>query len=295
MIWRTNARAFDLGTRGIIAGILNVTPDSFSDGGEHASIEAAVAHGLRMAREGADILDIGGESTRPGAVPLDTDEELRRVIPVIEQLAGRTSAALSIDTSKAAVARAALSAGAEIVNDITALRGDPRMAEVLAETGAAVILMHMQGTPQTMQVAPHYDNVTEEVVEFLRERAEAARRAGIASDRIALDPGIGFGKTVEHNLRLTSGLGILAALGFPVMLGVSRKSFLSKLAPDGGRDDRDFATAGLTALGRALGARLFRVHAVRENLRSLRAVEAVLNLPPPTRSGDCRAERQTNY
>lgn len=295
MIWRTSRRAFDLETRGIIMGILNVTPDSFSDGGEHASVEDAIGHGLRLAREGAEILDIGGESTRPGAEPLSADEELRRVIPVIERLAGRTSAALSIDTSKAEVARAAMAAGAEIINDITALRGDPAMTGVLLETGAAIVLMHMQGTPRTMQNAPRYNNVTDDVADFLREHADAALRAGIAADRIAVDPGIGFGKTAEHNLQLVAGLDAMTRLGFPVLLGVSRKSFLAGVAPCGERADRDFATAGLTALGRTLGARLFRVHAVRANLCALRAAEAVLNASVPTRSAGCRAGRQTSY
>lgn len=294
MIWRTSRRAFDLETRGIIMGILNVTPDSFSDGGEHASVGDAVGHGLRLAGEGAEILDVGGESTRPGAEPLSADEELRRVIPVIERLAGRTSAALSIDTSKAEVARAAVAAGAEIINDITALRGDPAMTGVLLETGAAIVLMHMQGTPRTMQNAPRYGNVTDDVADFLRARADTALRAGIAADRIAVDPGIGFGKTAEHNLQLVAGLDAMTRLGFPVLLGVSRKSFLAGAAPCGERADRDFATAGLTALGRTLGARLFRVHAVRVNLCALRAAEAALNAPAPTRSGGCRAGRQTS-
>ncbi len=275
MIWRTTRRAFDLGSRGLIMGILNVTPDSLSDGGDHVNAVDAVEHGIRMAGEGAEIIDVGGESTRPGAEPVTVEEELRRVVPVIEQLAARVPAAISIDTSKAEVARAAVAAGAEIINDITALRGDPAMAGVAAESGAAVILMHMQGTPRTMQQDPRYTDVVREVADFLRERIEAARAAGIAADRLAVDPGIGFGKTAEHNLGLIAGLGEMAGLGCPVLLGVSRKSFL---AATGCEDmaDRDAATAALTALGRKSGAHIFRVHAVRPNIRALRAAEAVL-------------------
>ena len=276
MIWRTSRRAFDLERRGAIMGILNATPDSFSDGGAHATAEAAVGHGLRMADEGADILDVGGESTRPGAGPVTAGEEIRRVIPVIEGLAARCGAAISIDTSKAEVARAALAAGAEIINDITALRGDPEMASLAAESGAAVVLMHMRGTPQTMQADPRYGDVVREVAEFLRGRVAAAMAAGVGADRIAVDPGIGFGKTAEHNLRLVAGLGEIAALGRPVLFGASRKSFLAAAAGCADMDERDAATAALTALARKSGARVFRVHAVRANVRALRIAEAVL-------------------
>ncbi len=276
MIWRTNRRTFNLGSRGLIMGILNTTPDSFSDGGMHADAGNAIEHGLRMAAEGADIIDIGGESTRPGAATIPPDEELRRVIPVISGLAQRTNAAISIDTSKAAVARAAVGAGAEIINDITALRGDPEMAAVAAETGAGLVLMHMLGTPRTMQEDPDYDNVVREVAEFLTERIAAAQAEGIAPDRLAVDPGIGFGKTAEHNLQLVAGLGAFVRLGRPVLLGVSRKSFLAAAACCCSVDDRDAATIALTGLGRSLGGRIFRVHAVRSNVHALRATEAVL-------------------
>ena len=275
MIWRTNRRTFDLAHRGVIMGVINVTPDSFSDGGNFVSVDAAVEHGLRMAAEGAEILDIGGESTRPGAAPVSADEELRRVIPVIERLSGQTSAALSIDTSKASVARAAVAAGAEIINDVTALRGDDHMAQVAAESGCAVVLMHMQGTPRTMQQDPQYGEVVEEVVAHLRQRIEAARSAGIAADRMAIDPGIGFGKTVEHNLQLIAGLGEFTALGHPVLLGVSRKSFLATAAQCPKVEDRDLPTAALTAIGYGSGARIFRVHAVRPNVQALRLAEAL--------------------
>jgi dihydropteroate synthase len=276
MIWRTSRRAFDLTHRGVIMGVINVTPDSFSDGGVFNDAATAIAHGLRLAEDGAEILDVGGESTRPGSGAVPRDEELRRVLPVIEGLAGRTTAALSIDTSKADVARAALEAGAEIINDVTALRGDGEMARVGAESGAGVVLMHMRGTPRTMQKDPHYDAVARDVAGFLRERLEAARAAGIARDRLAVDPGIGFGKTAEHNLELIASLGTIAGLGCPVVLGVSRKSFLAAAAGCPDVADRDAPTVALTGLGRELGARIFRVHAVRANVEALRMTEAIL-------------------
>ena len=276
MIWRTSRRAFDLTHRGVIMGVINVTPDSFSDGGVFNDAATAIAHGLRLAAEGAEILDVGGESTRPGSGAVPRDEELRRVLPVIEGLAGRTPAALSIDTSKADVARAALEAGAEIINDVTALRGDGEMARVGAESGAGLVLMHMRGTPRTMQKDPHYDAVARDVADFLRGRLDAARAAGIARDRLAVDPGIGFGKTAEHNLELIASLGTFAGLGCPVVLGVSRKSFLAAAAGCPDIADRDAPTVALTSLGRELGARIFRVHAVRANVEALRMTEAIL-------------------
>jgi dihydropteroate synthase len=275
MIWNTGRRTFDLAQRGVIMGVINVTPDSFSDGGNFTSFEAAVEHGLRLVDEGAEILDIGGESTRPGAAPVPAEEELRRVIPVIEGLAAKTTAALSIDTSKASVARAAVAAGAEIINDVTALRGDDDMAHVAAASGAAVVLMHMRGTPRTMQQDPQYDDVVTEVATHLAQRIDAACAAGIGSDRIAIDLGIGFGKTVEHNLQLIAGLGRFAALGYPVLLGVSRKSFLATAAQCQNVDDRDVPTAVLTAEGFRLGARIFRVHAARPNTQALRLAESL--------------------
>jgi dihydropteroate synthase len=274
MIWRTARRAFDLAHRGLIMGVLNTTPDSFSDGGLFEGVEEAVAQGLRLAAEGADILDLGGESTRPGAAAVGAEEEIRRVVPVIRELSARTDTAISIDTSKAEVARTALAAGAEIVNDVTALR-DPAMAGVVAEAGAAVVLMHMRGDPRTMQQDPSYDDVFTEVRDFLRASAAAAVSAGIAPERIALDPGIGFGKTVEHNLRLIAGLGSFASLGFPVLRGASRKSFLATAAHCPDVAGRDAPTAALTALGYQAGARIFRVHAARPNMQALRLAEAV--------------------
>jgi dihydropteroate synthase len=275
MIWNTRRRTFDLANRGVIMGVINVTPDSFSDGGNFTAASAAVDHGLRLVDEGAEILDIGGESTRPGAAPVTAEEELRRVLPVIEGLAAKTGAALSIDTSKASVARAAVAAGAEIINDVTALQGDDDMARVAAESACAVVLMHMRGTPRTMQQDPHYDNVVTEVAVHLVQRVDAARAAGIVADRIAIDPGIGFGKTVEHNLQLIAGLGRFAELGHPVLLGVSRKSFLASAAQCQNVEDRDVPTAVLTAEGYRLGARIFRVHAVQPNVQALRLAEAL--------------------
>jgi dihydropteroate synthase len=276
MIWQTSRSAFDLTHRGVIMGVINVTPDSFSDGGAFGTAQAAIDHGLRLAEEGAEILDIGGESTRPGSEAVPVGEELRRVLPVIEGLAGRTSAALSIDTSKADVARAAMAAGAEIINDVTALRGDEAMTEVVAQTNAGVVLMHMRGTPRTMQKDPHYDDVAREVADFFRERLAAAHAVDIAPDRLAIDPGIGFGKTMEHNLELIASLGAFADLGCPVVLGVSRKSFLAAAAGCEAIADRDAPTVALTGLGRERGARIFRVHAVRPNVAALRVAEAVL-------------------
>jgi dihydropteroate synthase len=275
MIWNTGRRTFDLAHRGVIMGVINVTPDSFSDGGNFTAANDAVDHGLRLVDEGAEILDIGGESTRPGANPVTADDELRRVLPVIEGLAAKTGAALSIDTSKATVARAAVAAGAEIINDVTALQADEEMPHVAAEKGCAVVLMHMRGTPRTMQQDPHYDNVVTEIAAHLIARIAAARAAGIVSDRIAIDPGIGFGKTVEHNLQLIAGLGQFAALGHPVLLGVSRKSFLATAAGCTEVGERDLPTAILTAEGFRLGARIFRVHAVRPNVQALRLAEAL--------------------
>jgi dihydropteroate synthase len=249
-----------------IMGILNVTPDSFSDGGRFADARAAVEHGLAMAEQGAEIVDVGGESTRPGSLPVEEGEELRRVVPVIEGLlAAGLRAQISIDTSKLAVARAALDAGASFVNDVTALRGDPAMAALVAERGADCCLVHMQGDPLTMQRNPVYGDVVAEVGEFLRERVEAAVAAGVARERILIDPGIGFGKSVEHNLELLARLDELVALGQPVLIGTSRKSFLAKLG-----HDRLAGTIASNVIALLRGASVFRVHdvaAVRDALQ----------------------------
>jgi len=255
-------------------GVVNVTPDSFSDGGLYFEVEAAVAHGKELVRDGAEILDIGGESTRPGAEPVEEGEEMGRVVPVIEGLAG-VDAAISIDTSKAAVAAAALDAGATIVNDITALRGDPAMAALCAERGATVVLMHMAGTPRTMQEAPAYGDVVAEVRAFLAERLEAATAAGIEEERIWLDPGIGFGKTAEHNMELLRRLGELRELGRPLVVGASRKSFIGRV--DGsGPGERLGGTIAASVLAAAEGAEALRVHDVAEARQALAVAAAVL-------------------
>ena len=256
-------------------GVINVTPDSFSDGGARLARADAVAAGLEMAEQGAGIIDIGGESTRPGASPVTLGEELDRVLPVIESLAS-AGLIVSVDTSKPEVARAAVESGAEIVNDVTAASSEG-MAEVIAASRAGVVLMHMKGTPRTMQNSPHYDDVLGEVMAFLEARAGLVMEAGAERSSIALDPGIGFGKTVSHNLLLIDGLGELAALGFPVVLGASRKSFLGKLTGIEGPGGRDGATAVTTALGFERGARIFRVHDVVSSLAALRVAGAIVS------------------
>jgi dihydropteroate synthase len=245
-----------------VMGVVNVTPDSFSDGGLYADADTAIAHGVELEAEGADILDIGGESTRPGAEPVAADAELQRVLPVIGGLRERgVTAEISIDTSKAAVAAAALDAGATLVNDVTALRSDPAMAELVAARGVSCCLMHMLGEPRTMQDDPRYEDVVSDVKAFLEERLAFAVASGIAEERILLDPGIGFGKTAEHNLELLARLDELVALGRPVVIGTSRKSFLGRIT---GRpvDDRLAATIATNVLAYERGARVFRVHDV---------------------------------
>lgn len=259
-----------------LMGVINVTPDSFSDGGEYLDPAAAVRHGVELVRQGADMLDIGGESTRPGAMPVGAEEERRRVLPVIEGLvAAEVGAQLSIDTSKAAVAAEALAAGATLVNDVTALRGDPKMAEVVADAGADCCLMHMLGEPRTMQEDPRYDDVVDEVKAFLEERLAFAVAAGIAEERILLDPGIGFGKTAAHNLELLARLRELLTLGPPVLVGTSRKSFLGRLT---GRpvDQRLAGTIASCVLAYERGARVFRVHEVAPVADALRVAAATV-------------------
>jgi dihydropteroate synthase len=262
-----------------IMGVLNVTPDSFSDGGEWFSFDDAVAHGRELAEQGAAILDVGGESTRPGAEPVSEDEELRRVVPVIEALVG--AAQLSIDTSKLAVARAALDAGATYVNDVTAFRAAPEMASLVAERGVECCLMHMLGEPRTMQHDPRYEDVVDDIKAFLSERVAFAVGAGIAEQRIAVDPGIGFGKTVEHNLELLRRLDEIAALGFEVVIGTSRKSFLGKLTGRDDPHDRVAATLATTVLALERGATVFRVHDVPETADALKVAAATLRRDGP--------------
>jgi dihydropteroate synthase len=255
-------------------GVVNVTPDSFSDGGVNFDPDDAVATARLMVDEGAAIVDVGGESTRPGSGGVSADEELRRVVPVLERLDGLP---LSIDTSKAEVARRALALGAELVNDVTALRGDPRMAEVVAESGAYLCLMHMQGDPRTMQADPRYDDVVDDVKAFLAERLAAAVAAGIPEQRICLDPGIGFGKTVEHNFELVRRLPDLTALGRPVVVGFSRKSSLGRLLGDPTATTGSVAASvGAAVAAYERGATLLRVHDVREHVEALAAARAAL-------------------
>ncbi|MCE5229400.1 dihydropteroate synthase [bacterium] len=262
MRWQLIDRSYDLSRRVLVMGIVNVTPDSFSDGGKFFDIERAADHALELIAQGADILDIGGESTRPGSDAVSVEEELRRVVPVIERLAGKIQVPISIDTMKAEVARQAVAAGAQIINDVTALRGDPKMAGVAGETKAAVVLMHMIGTPKTMQQEPRYGDVVTEVGEFLRERMQAAEAAGIERERIALDPGIGFGKTLEHNVELFRRMGELAALGRPLLIGPSRKAFLGKLLGGAPPEERLEGTIAAVVASICAGARIVRVHDV---------------------------------
>jgi dihydropteroate synthase len=259
-----------------VMGIVNVTPDSFSDGGEFLAADAAVAHGRELLAAGADIVDVGGESTRPGAAEVPADEEIERVLPVVEALAGE-GATVSIDTSKAVVAEAALEAGAAIVNDVTAL-ADPRMAPVCAERGPEVILMHMKGTPRTMQDDPVYADVVTDVRDFLAARIGFALEAGIAEERIWVDPGIGFGKRVEHNLELIARLGELSELGRPIVVGASRKTFIGRVT---GRDvsDRLGGSIAAVVLGLSRGADVLRVHDVAETLQAVRVAERILEAP----------------
>ncbi len=264
------------GRRPLLMGVVNVTPDSFSDGGLFASTEAAIAQGRRLAEEGADILDIGGESTRPGSEPVPEDEELRRVLPVVEALAA-DGHLVSIDTRRAGVMRAALAAGARIANDVTALAGDPESLDVAAGAGAAVVLMHMQGDPRTMQRDPHYGDVVAEVGDFLAARVEACVAAGIPRARICVDPGIGFGKTVEHNLALLRGLAALRPEGCALLVGASRKGFIGKLSRGEDTSRRLPGSLAVALHAAAAGADVLRVHDVAETRQALeiwRALQA---------------------
>jgi dihydropteroate synthase len=256
-------------------GVLNVTPDSFSDGGLYLEPDTAVERALTMAEEGADVIDIGGESSRPGAEPVDEKEELRRVLPVVRAVCRRTSIPVSVDTTKAEVARRTLEAGAAIINDISALRFDSDMGRVVAEAGAALILMHMQGTPKTMQQAPHYGDVVEEVRGFFTERMQAAGDAGIPADRILLDPGLGFGKNRRHNLTLLAKLDRLCSLNRPIVVGASRKGFIGSVL-DRSVDERLMGTAAAVSAAIMNGARMVRVHDVAPMRDVVRMTEAVL-------------------
>jgi len=258
----------------VVVGILNVTPDSFSDGGRWPTLEAQVAAGERLAAEGADYVEVGGESTRPGAQPVPLEEELRRVIPVVRELKRRLRVPVAVDTSKAEVARSALQEGASLINDVTALRGDPAMADVLADSEALVVLMHMRGTPRTMQQAPRYKDVVGEIIEFFRERMEFAEARGIRRERVILDPGIGFGKLVSHNLEILKDLHRFEALGRPLMVGVSRKSFIGAVT---GRPvtEREIGTAVANVFALLGGASYLRVHDVKAARDTISLVKAI--------------------
>jgi dihydropteroate synthase len=259
-------------------GVVNVTPDSFSDGGRYIEPQRAISHGLELTAEGAAIVDVGGESTRPGAMPVDAEEELARVLPVIEGLAAAgIGAQISIDTSKASVASRALDAGAAFVNDVTALRGDPEMVSLVSSSGVEVCLMHMLGAPRTMQDDPRYEDVVSEVKAFLEERLRFAVQEGVAEDRILLDPGIGFGKTVEHNLELIDRLDELVALGRPVAIGASRKSFIGKITGRQDPVDRVTGTVAVNVMAYERGARVFRVHDVAPSREALAMAAATVS------------------
>jgi dihydropteroate synthase len=269
---RCGDKTLDL-SRPVVMGVLNVTPDSFSDGGRFLAAEAAVEHALVMVEEGAAIIDIGGESTRPGADPVPADEELRRILPVIEQLRRATPVVISVDTSKPEVIRGAAAAGAGLINDVRALR-EPGALEAAAATECAVCLMHMQGDPRTMQQAPSYVDVVKEVKSFLDERAQSCRTAGVSSDRIVIDPGFGFGKTLEHNLELLRRLGELTAGGLPLLVGLSRKSIVGKLTGRGA-GERVYGSVALAVIAALNGARIIRAHDVAATVDALRTVAAV--------------------
>ncbi|MEQ8210112.1 MAG: dihydropteroate synthase [Lacipirellulaceae bacterium] len=279
-VWQLRTRSLTFGELPLLMGIVNVTPDSFSDGGRFLGVESAVNQGLKLVAEGADILDIGGESTRPYSTQVELQEELNRVLPVIEQLAKETKVPISIDTSKATVAREAIARGAEIINDVTGLEGDPEMVSVAVESNAGVCAMHMQGTPQTMQDDPRYDDIVEEIGAYLAQRRDALLAAGLKRERICLDPGIGFGKTHQHNLTLMARCEAFHRLGCPLLVGHSRKGFLAKVIGDS-ETDRASATAGSAIALARQGVQVIRVHdvrVVRETLLAHHACESG-NLP----------------
>jgi len=275
-IFQVNGKEFTLGPKTWIMGVLNVTPDSFSDGGQYLDKNKAVKRGLRLIEEGSDIIDIGGESTRPGSEPIPAEEEIRRVIPVIKSLREKTEALISVDTTKSEVARAALDAGADIINDISSLRFDPGMAPLAAEKGVPVILMHMKGMPKTMQVNPYYEDVLQEVRSFLQERIHEAQAAGIKRERIVIDPGIGFGKRLEDNLALINKLHVLGELDRPILIGTSRKSFIGNIL-DLPPQERLEGSIASSILSMAHGAHILRVHDVAAIKRAVLVAEAIMN------------------
>jgi dihydropteroate synthase len=274
--FRTRGKTFELGQRTWLVGVVNVTPDSFFDGGLYFEPARAIDRALALAAEGADIIDIGGESSRPGSNPIPAKEEKKRILPVVEVLKQKNSVLISVDTTKAEVAEAALAAGADIINDISAGRFDPRMLPIAARSGAAVILMHMKGTPRTMQIAPHYDDVLGEVKAFLSERLEAAESCGLPRESILLDPGIGFGKLIDHNLILLNNLGALAELGRPLVVGISRKSFLGKILKVEAQDRLE-GTIAAAVVSILRGASLLRVHDIQAVKQAVAVAEAIMS------------------
>ncbi len=275
-ILRCGNETLNLGKRTLIMGILNVTPDSFSDGGMFLSPDSALRQAVKLIEEGADIIDVGGESTRPFSDSVDEEEEKRRVIPVIEKLASEVDVPISIDTCKSGVARSALDAGATIINDVSALRFDPQMVRVVAQSGAPVILMHMLGTPRTMQKNPHYDAVVAEIMSFLQQRIEYATSHGVERKQIIVDPGIGFGKTVGHNLAILKNLASFHLLNSPLLLGASRKSFIGLVLDRENPLDREMGTAAVTCAAVLAGVHIIRVHNVSANAEVAKMAEAIL-------------------
>jgi dihydropteroate synthase len=275
--WKLARRSLPYGERTLVMGVLNITPDSFSDGGQFLAPERAIAHALQMISEGADIIDVGGESTRPGSAFVSADEELQRVIPVIERLAHDASVPISIDTTKPLVARAALAAGAEIVNDISALRFDPSIADEVAKASAGLVLMHSRGTPETMQQLPPVADVLNEVIAGLRESIAVAEQHGVALESIAIDPGIGFGKTAAQNVELIASLDQLASVfpDHPLMIGTSRKSFIGKLLGGAAADERLYGTIASVAASVLKGAHIVRVHDVKAGVEAVQIADAV--------------------
>jgi dihydropteroate synthase len=273
---RLPSRTLALGDRTLIMGVLNVTPDSFSDGGHFFDTDAAVARALEIEREGADIIDIGGESTRPGSAGVSAEEELRRILPVLERLRGRIRIPISVDTSKSEVAEAAIAAGAEIINDVTGLRNDPRIADVARRKKLPLILMHMRGEPRTMQEQPFARNATQDVKQGLRQAAAAAQRAGVAKRQIVLDPGLGFGKSYAQNFELVERMDELAALGYPLVIGASRKSFVGRALGGAPKDQRAWGTAALITATILGGAHIVRVHDVAQMAQVARVADEIL-------------------
>ena len=276
--WSIRGKSYDLSKRGMIMGIINTTPDSFSDGGLFESSEAAIEQAIRLENEGASIIDFGGESTRPGAEKISVREELNRILQALESFVQIRSpkTLISIDTSKAEVAQAGLDAGADIINDVTGL-SDPAMRKVAAGSECGIIIMHMAGNPRTMQKSPYYRNVTNEVITFLNEQIKLCESEGINKERIIVDPGIGFGKSLQHNLELIKSITQITALKRPIMIGASRKSFIGKILENDDFDEREWPTVALTSYCREHGATLFRVHSVKQNLDAMLMTEAIIN------------------